>query len=123
MRTKQQGEIEKDPVDELLGPVVTAIEDMKGVDMKVLDVSDLTSITDRMIVVSGTSKRHLMSIADHVALEAKKAGFPPLGIEGGSMADWVLIDLGDVVVHVMLPLTREFYELEKLWSVGPVQYS
>jgi ribosome-associated protein len=123
MRTKQQGEIEKDPVDELLDPVVTAIEDMKGVDMKLLDVSELTSITDRMIVVSGTSKRHLKSIADHVALEAKKAGFLPLGIEGGSMADWVLIDLGDVVVHVMLPLTREFYALEKLWSVGPVQDS
>lgn len=122
MKTKQQYKIE-DQVDELLAPVVTAIEDMKGVDMKLIDVSDLASFTDRMIVVSGTSTRHVRSIADHVALEAKKAGFPPLGVEGGVAADWVLIDLGDVVVHVMLPVAREFYSLEKLWSVGPVRDS
>jgi len=118
MKTKQQGKMEKDQVNVLLERVVAAIEDMKGVDMALLDVSDLSSFTDHMIVVSGTSTRHVKSIADQVALEAKKAGVPPLGVEGENGAEWVLIDLGDVVVHVMLPATREFYALEKLWSVG-----
>lgn len=111
--------MEKDQVNVLLEQVVAAIEDMKGVDLALLDVSDLSSFTDHMIVVSGTSTRHVKSIADQVALAAKQAGVPPLGVEGENGAEWVLIDLGDVVVHVMLPATREFYALEKLWSVGP----
>lgn len=123
MKSKQQEKVERNQPGDLLDLVVAAIEDMKGIDMKLLDVSKLTSITDQMIVVSGTSTRHLRSIADHVAVEAKESGYPPLGIEGDSGADWVLIDLGDVVVHVMLPATREFYALEKLWSVGPVKDS
>ncbi len=103
---------------ELLALVMDALEDIKGVDIKVIDVSELTSITDRMVVVSGTSTRHVKALADNVALKAKQAGSPALGIEGEQAAEWILIDLGDVVVHVMLPVVREFYALEKLWSVG-----
>ena len=105
-------------VDQLLALVIDALEDLKGVDIKVLDVTDMTSITDRMVIVGGTSTRHVKSLADHVVLKAKQAGNPPLGIEGEQAGEWVLIDLGDVVVHVMLPPVRAFYALEKLWSVG-----
>lgn len=108
-------------VDQLLALVIDALEDLKGVDIKVLDVTDMTSITDRMVVVGGTSTRHVKSLADHVALKAKQAGNPPLGIEGEQGGEWVLIDLGDVVVHVMLPPVRAFYALEKLWSVGSAE--
>ncbi len=104
--------------DELLAIVVAALEDLKGVDIRVIDVRDLTSITDRMVVASGTSTRHVKALADNVALKAKQRGYVPLGVEGEQTAEWVLLDLGDVVVHVMLPETRAFYGLEKLWSVG-----
>jgi ribosome-associated protein len=106
------------PVERLLGLVVDALSDLKAVDIKVLDVTGMTSITDRMVVAGGTSTRHVKSIADHVVLKAKQAGNPPLGVEGEQAGEWVLIDLGDVVVHVMLPPVRAFYALEKLWSVG-----
>jgi ribosome-associated protein len=109
------------PVERLLALVIDALDDLKGVDIKVLDVTGLTSITDRMVVVSGTSTRHVKALADHVALKAKQAGNPPLGVEGEQAAEWVLIDLGDVVVHVMLPPVRAFYALEKLWSVGSAE--
>lgn len=114
----RQGIPEEDPGDRLLEIVCTALEDLKGVDLKVVDVRDLTSITDRMVIVSGTSTRHVKALADNVALQAKQHGFAALGVEGEQGAEWVLIDLGDVVVHVMLPDTRDFYALEKLWSVG-----
>ena len=104
--------------DELLAIVITALEDLKGVDIRVIDVRDLTSITDRMVVASGTSTRHVKALAENVELKAKQHGYIPLGIEGEQTAEWVLLDLGDVVVHVMLPETRTFYGLEKLWSVG-----
>ena len=103
--------------DRLLKIVVDAIDDMKGVDVMVIDVREMTSITDRMVITSGTSSRHVKAIADNVALEAKREGFPALGVEGAQAAEWVLIDLGDVVVHVMTPAIREFYALEKLWAV------
>jgi len=109
------------PVDRLLALVIDALDDLKGVDLKVLDVTGLTSITDRMVVVSGTSTLHVKSLADHVSFKAKQAGNPPLGVEGEQAAEWVLIDLGDVVVHVMLPPVRAFYALEKLWSVGSAE--
>lgn len=106
------------PLDRLLALVIRALEDLKGVNIKVLDVTGMTAITDRMVIVSGTSTRHVRSLADHVVMKAKEADNPPLGIEGERAAEWVLIDLGDVVVHVMLPPIRTFYALEKLWSVG-----
>jgi ribosome-associated protein len=120
MKRKQDkaGSVALSAGDELLAIVVAALEDLKGVDIRVIDVRDLTSITDRMVVASGTSTRHVKALADNVALKAKQQGYVPLGVEGEQTAEWVLLDLGDVVVHVMLPETRAFYGLEKLWSVG-----
>jgi ribosome-associated protein len=117
MSSKQEEQQDDAAEDRLLNIVVDAIDDMKGVDLLVIDVRDMTSITDRMVITSGTSTRHVKSIADSVALKAKQAGFPALGVEGAQAAEWVLIDLGDVVVHVMTPAIREFYALEKLWAV------
>jgi ribosome-associated protein len=104
--------------DRLLDIVLAALDDMKGVDVRVIDVRELTAITDRMVIVSGTSTRHVKALADNVALQAKQHGYKPLGVEGENTAEWVLVDLADVVVHVMLPEIRDFYALEKLWSVG-----
>ena len=92
---------------------------MKGVDVTVLDIEGKSSIADAMIIATGTSVRHVGSLAESVRLGAKDAGHPPLGVEGDSTSDWVLVDLGDVIVHVMTAEKREFYALEKLWSVGP----
>jgi len=99
--------------------VVAALEDVKAVDIVKLDVSDLTTVTDYMIVASGTSNRHVKALADAVADKAREAGHKPAGIEGESGSEWVLLDLGDALVHVMLPSVREFYNLEKLWSISP----
>ena len=104
--------------DRLLEVVLAALEEMKGVGVRVVDVRELTSITDRMVIVSGTSTRHVKALAENVILRAKQHGCKPLGVEGETTADWVLVDLADVVVHVMMPETRDFYALEKLWSVG-----
>lgn len=102
--------------DELRSFAIDKIEDMKGRDLVVLDVSNKSNMTDYLIVCSGNSKRHVISIAENVALEAKRAGKKPLGIEGNDTGEWVLVDLGDVIVHVMQDETRDFYQLEKLWS-------
>lgn len=119
VRTMSDGQdLNGEDSDRLLEIVLRALEDMKGVDVRVIDVRDLTSITDRMVIVSGTSTRHVKALAEHVALQAKQHGYKPLGIEGENAAEWVLVDLVDVVVHVMLPAIRDFYALEKLWSVG-----
>ncbi|MFT4650877.1 MAG: ribosome-associated protein [Polaribacter sp.] len=96
--------------------VLTALENIKANDVVVLDVSPYASFTDYMVFASGTSSRHVSSIAGSVIDAAKKQNSPPLGVEGLDVGDWVLVDLGDVVVHVMLPATREHYELEKLWG-------
>lgn len=97
--------------------VLAAVDELKGVDVRTLDVRDQTSITDTIIVVSGTSQRHLKSLADRVLERSREAGIKPLGIEGERGADWYLVDLGDVVVHVMSREKRDFYNLEKLWSM------
>lgn len=96
--------------------VIDALEDVKGKDITCIDVSALTQVTDHMVIVSGTSNRHLKSLADNVVTKAKEQGCHLVGLEGEELADWILVDLGDVVVHVMLPKAREFYDLEHLWA-------
>lgn len=96
--------------------IVDKIDDLKGRDIVVLDVRGKSSITDCMIICSGNSNRHVCSIADHVAEELRHAGLQPLGIEGEAEGEWVLVDMGDVIVHVMQDDTRSLYQLEKLWS-------
>lgn len=103
---------------DLLRQVHHALEELKARDVRELDVRGKTGITDYMVIASGTSNRHVKSIADEVVKQAKQAGIAPLGVEGEREAEWVLVDLGDVVVHVMLPRTREFYGLERLWTIG-----
>ena len=98
--------------------VLGALAELKAVDVKALDVRGLTDITDTMVVASGTSDRHVKSIADRVVQRCKEAGFRPFGLEGERDGEWVLLDLQAVVLHVMLPRVREFYALEKLWEGG-----
>ena len=106
------------PTDVLLQQVQAAVDEMKAKDVVEIDVRGKTSVCDYMVVASGTSTRHVKSIADEVVRFAKKLDVQPLGVEGEREAEWVLVDLGDVVVHVMLPRVREFYALERLWTVG-----
>jgi ribosome-associated protein len=98
--------------------VIDALEELKAKDVREIDVRGKTSIADLLVIASGTSARHVKSIADEVSRYAKKAGVMPLGVEGETEGEWVLVDLGDVIVHVMLPRIREFYGLERLWTVG-----
>ena len=107
-----------DPVEILRKQVLLALDELKAKDVKEIDVRGKTSIADILIIASGTSTRHVKSLADEVVRFAKKAGMMPLGVEGQREAEWVLVDLGDVIVHVMLPRIREFYGLERLWTVG-----
>ncbi len=111
-------------VETLLKTVHAAVAELKGKEITEIDVRGKSSVCDYMVVVSGTSSRHVKSIADEVVRFAKKLEVMPLGVEGAREAEWVLVDLGDVVVHVMLPRVREFYALERLWTVGdqPPEY-
>ena len=95
---------------------IEALEDLKAVNTVSLEVSQLTDVMDWLVIASGTSNRHVKSLADNVCMEAKKQGMRPLGVEGENAGEWVLVDFGDVVVHVMLPATRDFYDLERLWT-------
>ena len=95
-----------------------ALDEMKAVQVKVLDVRQLTDIADTLVIASGNSDRHVRSIAERVVEHAKKAGFRPMGVEGQRDGEWVLVDLQDVIVHIMLPRVRELYRLENLWDVS-----
>lgn len=104
---------------DLTSLIISALEELKARDIVVLDVREMTTVTDYMIVASGTSNRHVKALADAVAEKAKAAGRPPVGMEGEEGSEWVLLDLQDALVHVMLPRVREFYNLENLWSLRP----
>ena len=106
-------------VQDCLKVVHAALEDVKAKEVVVLDVSGMSNVADAMVIASGTSTRHIKSLANNVAEEARKAGFRPIGMEGERDAEWILIDLGIVVVHVMLPTARKFYDLESLWRTAP----
>lgn len=99
--------------------VVDALEDVKGQDIRVLDVRDMTNIADYMVVATGTSPRQVRALAERAAEAARLQGERPRGLEGLSTSEWVLLDLGDVIVHVMQAATRDFYQLEKLWEIPP----
>lgn len=101
----------------LIDAITAALDDLKAQNVTVLDVRNLTDVTDTIVIASGTSDRHVKSLAGNVYEKAKQAGFRPLGIEGEKEGEWVLVDLQDAIVHVMLPRVREFYGLEKLWDV------
>ena len=103
----------------LVKTVIAALDDMKAVNVKVMDVRKVTDVADCMVLASGNSDRHVRSIADKVVEKAKAAGFRPMGMEGERDGEWVLVDLNDVIVHVMLPRVREFYGLEGLWDISP----
>lgn len=97
---------------------INSLEDLKANDVVVLDVKGKASFTDFMVIASGTSDRHLKAMANQVHVDAKAAGTPPISIEGEDTRNWILVDLGDVVVHLMRPEVREMYEIEKLWRIG-----
>lgn len=103
---------------ELVTMAQEVLDDLKAREVRVLDVSRLTPITDYMVIASGTSRRHVKSIAERLVERAKAAGHAPIGVEGTEAAEWVLVDLQDVVVHVMQSQVRDFYKLEKLWDLG-----
>ncbi|HWY25309.1 MAG TPA: ribosome silencing factor [Nevskia sp.] len=119
---KPAGTAAADPSAALTALAVAALEDLKAVDIKVLDVRELTPITDHMVICTGTSNRHVKSLAENVMDKAKEKGFRPIGVEGLGEGEWVLVDLNGVLVHVMQAQPRLFYQLEKLWdmnSAGP----
>lgn len=105
--------------DQLRDFVITVLEDMKGQQIEVIDLTDRNSFTDYLVIVSGTSTRQVKSMADRLVERSKQSGIRPMGVEGEREGEWVLVDLCDVVVHLMLPQTRAFYNLEKLWSAPP----
>lgn len=104
---------------QLLDTALEALSDLKAKDVVALDVRAMTSLADVMVIASGTSSRHVKSLADNVVEKIKAAGFRPLGQEGEQDSEWILIDLAGVIVHVMLPATRAFYDLERLWTPAP----
>lgn len=105
-----------DRIEQCLELAKEALDDVKARNITVLNVADLTEVMDYIVIADATSKRHVRALADHVGAEAKKSGFMPLGREGDKDSDWTLVDLGSVVVHVMTPDARQFYDLEGLWS-------
>jgi ribosome-associated protein len=120
MTTRSRPRPKQERASPLQQTVTSALDDMKAVNVRMLDVRGLTDIADTMFIASGNSDRHVRSIAEHVVERAKAAGFRPIGTEGTRDGEWVLVDLQDILVHVMLPRVREFYGLERLWEGGPV---
>jgi len=104
--------------DQLQQLVVSSLEDFKAIDIMVIDVSGRSPLTERLIIASGNSTRHVKSMSENLIVKAKAAGYLPLGVEGAREGEWVLVDLNDVIVHLMLPQTRAFYNLEKLWEAS-----
>jgi ribosome-associated protein len=104
--------------EQLRDLVTSALEDFKAKDIQQIDVSGQNPLTDMFVIASGNSTRHIKSMAENLIMKAKAAGCPPLGVEGDRDAEWVLVDLNDVIVHLMLPQTRAFYNLEKLWEAS-----
>ena len=102
--------------DTLTTIALDALEDLKAQNITRLDVTGLSDVMDQLVIASGTSNRHVKSLADHVVEKAKENGHNAIGIEGMDIADWVLVDFGDTVIHLMLPQTRVLYDLESLWS-------
>ena len=109
--------------EQLRDLVISALEDFKAIDIQQIDVSGQNPLTDLFVIASGNSTRHIKSMAENLVVKAKAAGCPPLGVEGERTAEWVLVDLNDVIVHLMLPKTRAFYNLEKLWEASREQRS
>ena len=104
--------------DELLQLVVSSLEDFKAADIQVIDVSGRNPLTERMVIASGNSTRHVKSMAENLVVKSKAKNHQPLGVEGAREGEWVLVDLNDIIVHLMLPQTRAFYNLEKLWEAS-----
>ncbi|CBL44029.1 Iojap-related protein [gamma proteobacterium HdN1] len=121
MTLKDSAPLNTISAEDIKNAALTALDDMKAKDVVCLDIKPLTSMADYMIVASGTSTRHVKASADKVEEAARTLGVRPLGVEGAQAAEWVLVDLNDVIVHVMTPDTRRFYDLEKLWSITPEQ--
>jgi len=111
------------PAAELTALVLSALDDLKGTDVKVLDVRELTPITDTMVICTGTSSRHVKSLAENVVEKAGRRGIRPIGVEGLGEGEWVLVDLNGVLVHVMQAQARLFYQLEKLWDMSQAEGS
>ena len=109
--------------DQIRKLVIDALEDFKAIDIQEIDVSAQNPLTEMFVIASGSSSRHIKSMAENLVMKAKAAGCPPLGVEGQAQAEWVLVDLNDIVVHLMLPKTRAFYNLEKLWDASSVKHS
>ncbi|MAJ86542.1 MAG: ribosome silencing factor [Cellvibrionales bacterium TMED148] len=99
--------------------IISALEDIKAVDVVTISVSSLTDVMDTLIIASGNSHRQVKALANNVLSEAKDAGFSPIGVEGENSREWILIDFGDIVTNIMLPSSREFYDLDRLWLVRP----
>lgn len=109
--------------DQLRDLVISTLEDLKAIDIQQINVAGQNPLTDLFVIASGNSSRHVKSMAEKLAMNAKAAGCQPLGIEGEREAEWVLVDLNDVIVHLMLPQSRAFYNLEKLWEASSQQRS
>ena len=119
MTTSNPSNQKKLSLEELSSIILNALEEVKAKDITVLDIKDISDVADRMIIASGTSNTHLKALANSVLIDCKEAGNPPLSTEGESSSEWILVDVGDVLVHIMTPQTREFYDLERLWTARP----